>query len=71
MPGEPSDIKLLIEVKGEDRIVVTMPGSHYRATFLLALRYIKLLLFKRIREDFEQLAFEAARAKARELGWIV
>jgi DNA ligase D-like protein (predicted ligase) len=72
--------KILAEVDGE-RIVVTMEGSSFRAIYYRNADRSKLLQsivmsvdkkhpHRHRREDFVQLAWEAANAKARELGWI-
>ena len=64
----------------EDRIVVTLPGTDFRAVFHLSPdepRLIQSPVLATDQEaeisskDFEALAWEAANAQARELGWIV
>jgi hypothetical protein len=64
----------------DDSIVVILPGTTYRARFFLCHDELKLIQAKQLtvdreapmsHEDFESLAWTAANAKARELGWIV
>ena len=63
----------------DDRIVVTLPGTSYRALFYLSKNESRLLQAEQMavnkkapmsHQDFEALAWEAANAKARELGWL-
>ena len=81
---------LQLEVEG-DRIIVLMPGTSLRATYLksqdprdqrqlvesLAMSLVESLAMSVDKEapvprkEFETKAWEAATAKARELGWIV
>ncbi len=72
--------KITTEVEGE-RIIVTMEGAHYRAVFFHDIESSRLLQSLSMsidkknpdrsrRELFERLAWDAAIAKARELGWI-
>ena len=70
--------KLKTEVKDE-RIVVTLEGSSLRALFYLTadgkllqseVMAIDHEVPKDQRRDFEQVAWEAACTKARDLGWI-
>jgi hypothetical protein len=64
----------------DDAIIVTMPGTSYRATYLKAPNWPGLVQSSYIRDDkdaalppneFLALAWQAADAKGRELGWIV
>jgi hypothetical protein len=64
----------------DDRLVVTMLGTCFRITYLLAPDTSMLMQSNVLTIDgsagiasreFEQLAWEAAYAKARDLGWIV
>jgi hypothetical protein len=72
--------KITAEVQGK-RIVVTMEGSSFRAIYYRSedgsklLQSIVMSIDKKHpdrdrREKFEQSAWEAANAMARELGWI-
>jgi hypothetical protein len=63
-----------------DAIIVTMPGTSYRATYLKAPDWPGLMQSGRMRDDkdaalspneFLALAWQAADAKGRELGWIL
>jgi hypothetical protein len=72
-PGE-----IMVEV-ADDRLVVTLDGTSYRAFFykdpdeprLVQEEFLAVDKAVPIRhEDFEAMAWEAANAKARELGWI-
>jgi hypothetical protein len=68
-----------VEVEDE-HIVVTMVDTAFRATFFRAKDEPRLIQSAAIsvekeapsarRKEFEALAWEAANAKARELGWI-
>jgi hypothetical protein len=70
---------LRVQVEGE-HIVVTTDGSSFRAVYYLAEGDAKLLqsegmgidndIPKEERKEIETLAWEAANAKARELGWL-
>ena len=69
---------LRADVEG-DRIVVTLPGTAYRAFFFLSEDGSRLLQAEQLavnkkapmsHQDFEAMAWEAANAKARELGWL-
>ena len=71
--------ELSIEVEGA-RITVTMPGTCFRSTYVLApdsptLTQSNMLVVDGsagiTSREFEILAWDAANAKARELGWIV
>jgi hypothetical protein len=62
-----------------DRIVVTLPGTSFRAVFLPSPDEPRLIQSPAVAinqhaeitsKDFEALAWEAANAKARELGWM-
>jgi hypothetical protein len=64
----------------DDAIIVTMPGTSYRATYLKAPNWPGLMQSDYMRDDknalisrneFLALAWQAADAKGRELGWIV
>lgn len=72
-------VKLRAEVEGE-RIVVTLPGTSFRASYyknpdapgLLQTDYMTDDSDATIsRAEFEAMAWRAANEKARELGWIV
>ena len=74
-------VSLSVEVQGDD-IVVTLPGTSYVVTYYRATAFPQQLLTKSHsgREDqagsmtqaeFHARAWKAAKAKARELGWIV
>jgi hypothetical protein len=71
--------QLSVEVEGR-YIVITMPGSSFRASYfksviapgLVQSGYMtddKVAVISR--DDFQAFAWEAANAKARELGWII
>jgi hypothetical protein len=71
--------KINVEVR-DDRLIVTMLGTCFSTTYLLApdtsmLMQSNVLMIDGsagiISREFEQLAWEAAYAKARDLGWIV
>jgi hypothetical protein len=62
-----------------DQIVVTLPGTSYRALFYPSKTEARLLQAEQVavnkkapmyHEEFEGMAWEAANTKARELGWI-
>ena len=74
-------VGLRVEVQGDD-IIVTLPGTSYVVTYYRATAFPQQLLTKSHsgREDqgapmtqaeFHARAWKAAKAKARELGWIV
>ena len=73
-----AEIKVEVE---DDHIVVSIPGTSFRATFFKASDEPKLIQSEAMsveketpaqsRREFEALAWEAANVKARELGWIV
>lgn len=72
-------IALEVNVDGH-LIIVTMPGACFRATYFLSPEPTTLTQSNIMvtdghadisRSDFETRAWEAANAKARELGWIV
>jgi len=75
---QPSDLR--VGVEGE-HIVVTMPGTSFRTSFFKYADKSWLVESPAMsvekgtpsdkRKSFEALAWEAANAKARELGWIV
>ena len=63
----------IIEVRGAD-LVVSLPNGKYKATYYRAPGRSNLILRERTKTDDEALvaeAFQAAVAKARELGWIM
>ena len=71
--------KIRVEVKGPC-LIVTMEGTSYRAVYHLCSDKSQLIESEALavdkaapmaHEDFDALAWEAANAKARELGWIV
>ena len=62
-----------IEVRGAD-LVVSLLNGKFKATYYKPLGRRNLILRERTKTDDEALvveAFQAAVAKARELGWIV
>jgi hypothetical protein len=70
--------RIKVKVDG-DRLVVTMRGTSYRAFFLRSPDEPKLVQAASLavdnaaamsHKDFEAMAWEAAIAKAKELGWI-
>jgi hypothetical protein len=74
-----SSVRLKAEVEGE-QIVVTMPGTSFRASYYKNPDAPGLLQYPATSDDksaaithkeFEALAWKAANAKARKLGWIV
>jgi hypothetical protein len=71
--------KINVDVEG-DLLVVSMPGTSYRAIYFRSPDESKLIQAPNLavdkeapmrHEEFEAMAWEAANAKARELGWIV
>ena len=63
----------IIEVRGAD-LVVSLPNGKFKATYYKRPDRPNLILRERTKTDDEALvpeAFQAAVAKARELGWIV
>jgi hypothetical protein len=70
-------IENLIVRLADDAIIVTMPGTSYRATYLKAPNWPGLIQSGSIKDgkdasnEFLALAWQAADAKGRELGWIV
>ena len=63
----------IIEVRGAD-LVVSLQNGKFKATYYKPLGRRNLILRERTKTDDEALAveaFQAAVAKARELGWIV
>jgi hypothetical protein len=79
MPDRPIESELAVEVDGDQRIVVTVPASYYRVSFFRRPNEASLSPSPSVvvdstvdlpRHEFEQLASEVAKAKARELGWI-
>lgn len=75
-----ADEPLNVTVEGTS-IIVTRPGTSFRAAFFKAADEPRLMQSPTMsvekeapaqtRKDFEAHAWEAANAKARELGWIV
>ena len=74
-------VGLHVEVQGDD-IVVTLPGTSYVVTYYRAAAFPQQLLTKShsgrvdqgapmTQTEFHARAWQAANAKARELGWIV
>ena len=68
-----------VDLHGEDRLIVTMADTDYRAVFFKHPKEARLIEGNSLavdndagiyHQDFEQLAWEAANIKARELGWI-
>jgi hypothetical protein len=74
---EPGDLQVGVD---DEHIVVTMAGTAFRASFFRSKDEPRLIQSPAIsvekdapsarRKEFEALAWEAANAKARELGWI-
>ena len=71
--------EIRVDIEG-DVIVASLPGTSYRALFFLSPNKRKLIQAEQLsvdkkaplyHEEFEAKAWEAANAKARELGWIV
>jgi hypothetical protein len=63
----------------DDRIIITLPGTNFRAVFLLSPEEPRLVECPAVSTDheseisnqeFEALAWQAANTKARELGWL-
>ncbi len=74
-------VGLSVAVQGDD-IVVTLPGTSYVVTYYRAAAFPRQLLTKShsgreeqgapmTQAEFHASAWKAAKAKARELGWIV
>jgi hypothetical protein len=73
-PGEPLETHAM-----HGRIIVSMPGTSFRAAYFRSVTEPGLTPCEFLdvdrgasisRKEFEALAWEAAIAKARELGWI-
>jgi hypothetical protein len=71
--------KINVDVEG-DLLVVSLPGTSYRALYFKSPNNLKLVQAPNLavdkeapmsHEQFEALASEVATKKARELGWIV
>jgi len=71
--------EVMIDVEG-DMLVASLPGTSYRAIYLRSSDQSKIIQarglavdkeFPMAHKEFEALAWEAATAKARQLGWIV
>jgi hypothetical protein len=71
--------KMNVDVEG-DLLVVSLPGTSYRALYFKSPNNLKLVQAPNLavdkeapmsHEQFEALACEVATKKARELGWIV
>jgi hypothetical protein len=63
----------LVEVR-EGNLVVSIPNGKFKATYYKPPGRPHLILRERTKTDEDELladAFQAAAAKARELGWIV
>jgi hypothetical protein len=69
---------LHVDVEGE-RMSVTLDGTAYRAVFCLSNDKAQLIQTSTLavdkaapmsHKDFEALAWDAANAKAREIGWL-
>jgi hypothetical protein len=67
-----------VELDG-DLITVTLPGTNYRALFRLSPDEPRLIRASQLsvdkaapmsHQDFEAMAWEAANAKASEVGWL-
>lgn len=75
---EHGDIKVEVE---DEHIVVSMEGTSFRTAYFKSADEPRLIQSPTMsvekeapaqrRKEFEALAWEAANAKARELGWIV
>ena len=72
------DVEVNVAVEG-DRIIVTRPGTSFRAAYFKSPDQPKLIESAALavdkggpiaRKEFEDLAWDAANAKARELGWV-
>ena len=70
--------KINVDVKRQ-RLIVTLEGTSYRTVFCLSPDKSRLIESGALavdraapmaHKDFEALAWEAANAKARDLGWI-
>ena len=70
--------EIKVEIEG-DVIVASLPGTSYRALFFLSPDKRRLIQAEQLsvnkkapiyHEEFEAMAWEAANAKARELGWL-
>ena len=70
--------EIKVEIEG-DVIVASLPGTSYRVLFFLSpdkrtlIQAEQLSVNKKVpmyHEEFEAMAWEAANAKARELGWL-
>jgi hypothetical protein len=66
-----SELALEVEVHG-DLIVVSQPGNQFTAIYAKPIANDQLIPMKRTSEDQELLAraWQLAKAKARERGWI-
>ena len=66
-----SEFALKVEVHG-DLIVVSQPGDQFTAIYAKPIANDELIPMKRTSEDRELLAraWQLAKAKARERGWI-
>ena len=65
--------RFIVEVEKEN-LVVSLPGGGFTAVYYRTARRPHLTLRERTKTDDQELlaeAFQAAVAKARELGWIV
>jgi hypothetical protein len=63
----------VVEVRGSN-LVVSLPNGRFKATYYKPAGRPHLILRERSKTDDDELlaeAFQAAIAKARELGWIV
>ena len=70
--------EIKVEIEG-DVIVASLPGTSYRALFFLSPDRRTLIQAEQLsvnkkapmyHEQFEAMAWEAANAKAQELGWL-
>jgi len=75
-----TDSVLKLATQGKNEFVITMPGTSYQVTFRKLADYPGLSGSHNIRDDQDALitrseflarAWQLAKAKARELGWIV
>jgi hypothetical protein len=72
-----SEREFNVKVEG-DRIVVRLPGTTFRTTYFRIASGLAEAKFMSVDRsatisaaDFESLAWEAAKQKARELGWTI
>ena len=69
--GRKLNMRLFVLVRGDEIVVTSSTG--FRAAYLKRPNHPQLIVWRRTETDDQQLlaqAWEAATAKARELGWI-